>query len=174
MLGSWINIQTNHSCQINFYKHPLQTYYFMSLIFLKSIFAGQDLGKLFIFFNFEFIYWGYPSKRGGMDGVFRGLAGLLRGISRGIPKMHGRISIGLPKVHGRFRNGLPQVFHPIGPTGFPQLDNSCVRQLLCKKSTKMSYLKQNGQYVNNFPNNNIKKKKKLKKVVGIHATICTP
>ena len=27
--------------------------------------------------------WVNPSKRGGMDGVFRGLAGLLRGISRG-------------------------------------------------------------------------------------------
>ena len=26
---------------------------------------------------------GNPSKRGGMDGVFQGLAGLLRGISRG-------------------------------------------------------------------------------------------
>ena len=29
------------------------------------------------------IKWVNPSKRGGMDGVFRGLAGLLRGISRG-------------------------------------------------------------------------------------------
>ena len=28
-------------------------------------------------------YWVNPSKRGGMDGVFRGLAGLLLGISRG-------------------------------------------------------------------------------------------
>ena len=28
-------------------------------------------------------YWVNPSKRGRMDGVFRGLAGLLRGISRG-------------------------------------------------------------------------------------------
>ena len=28
-------------------------------------------------------YWVNPSKRGGMDWVFRGLAGLLRGISRG-------------------------------------------------------------------------------------------
>ena len=27
--------------------------------------------------------WVNPSKRRGMDGVFRGLAGLLRGISRG-------------------------------------------------------------------------------------------
>ena len=27
--------------------------------------------------------WVYLSKRGGMDGVFQGLAGLLRGISRG-------------------------------------------------------------------------------------------
>ena len=28
-------------------------------------------------------YWVDPSKREGMDGAFRGLAGLLRGISRG-------------------------------------------------------------------------------------------
>ena len=27
--------------------------------------------------------WVNPSKRGGMDGVFQGLAGLLQGISRG-------------------------------------------------------------------------------------------
>ena len=27
--------------------------------------------------------WVNPSKRGGMDGVFRGMAGLLQGISRG-------------------------------------------------------------------------------------------
>ena len=32
--------------------------------------------------------WVNPSKRGGMDGVFRGLAGLLRGISRG--RSHGK------------------------------------------------------------------------------------
>ena len=29
------------------------------------------------------LYWVNPSKRGGMDGVFWGLAGLLQGISRG-------------------------------------------------------------------------------------------
>ena len=29
------------------------------------------------------VYWVNPSKRGGMDGVFQRLAGLLRGISRG-------------------------------------------------------------------------------------------
>ena len=29
------------------------------------------------------LYWVNPSKRGGMDGVFRGLAVLLRGKSRG-------------------------------------------------------------------------------------------
>ena len=28
-------------------------------------------------------YWVNPRKKGGMDGVFRGLAGLLRGIFRG-------------------------------------------------------------------------------------------
>ena len=30
---------------------------------------------------FILIYWVNPSKRGGMDGVFQGLAGLLQGIS---------------------------------------------------------------------------------------------
>ena len=29
------------------------------------------------------VYWVNPSKRGGIDGVFQGLAQLLRGISRG-------------------------------------------------------------------------------------------
>ena len=69
-----------------------------------------------------------------MDGVFRGLAGLLRGISGnpeeqpcttllqdlhsisnyfyfriGLHKMHGRGLNGSPKMHERFRIGLPKV-----------------------------------------------------------------
>ena len=38
---------------------------------------GEKLLKKFL----PSMYWVIPSKRGGMDGVFRGLAGLLRGIS---------------------------------------------------------------------------------------------
>ena len=33
--------------------------------------------------QYQYWYWVNPSIRGGMDGVFRWLAGLLRGISRG-------------------------------------------------------------------------------------------
>ena len=36
-----------------------------------------------VFFMNGWTDWVNPSKRGGMDGVLQGLAGLLRGISRG-------------------------------------------------------------------------------------------
>ena len=51
---------------------------YLTYLFLYKIFIRLHLhGPLLL------TVWVNPSKRGGMDGVFRGLAGLLRGISRG-------------------------------------------------------------------------------------------
>ena len=87
------------------------------------------------------VYWVNLSKRGGKDGVFQGLAGLLRGISRGrslreIPRSSPAsprktpscptlllrftfyfYSIGPHKKHRRFRIGLPKIHRRfrIGP-----------------------------------------------------------
>ena len=42
----------------------------------------QNASKFFILFVFTLTDWVNPSKRGGMDGVFRGLAGLALGKPR--------------------------------------------------------------------------------------------
>ena len=63
-------------------------------------------------------YWVNPTKRGGMDGVFRELAGLLRGISRGrspreIPRSSPASPRKIPSIPTlllRFTFSLKQVF----------------------------------------------------------------
>ena len=75
----------------------------------------------------------------------------------GLPKLHGRFCFGLPKVHRWFRMETskwylqfclvpPQVFHSIKSHYISTVGEICWPLLVCKKSNKTKYLKQNGKY----------------------------
>ena len=54
-----------------------------SLQTLRSPLQITIMSQILRHFLTNFNYWVNPSKRGGMNGIFFGLAGMLRGISRG-------------------------------------------------------------------------------------------